>query len=176
MFRGSDEGYLWDQDPPSRDALAQTIALRDEIFAEFKEAWYQTYLLSLREHCRDLHQCKWQNKIKVGDVVLVKVPNKPRPYWLLGRVLELIVGHDNAVRSVKLKRGDRKVAHHSVNHLYPLQLTLTHTHRDDSSIVLSEAEQEFEESEDPQGESRSDDVALPLALDFIDKQGTSKSD
>ena len=32
MFRGSDEGYLWDQDPTSRDALAQTIALRDEIF------------------------------------------------------------------------------------------------------------------------------------------------
>ena len=91
MFRGSDEGYLWDQDPPSRDALAQTIALRDEIFAEFKEAWYQTYLLSLREHCRDLHQCKWQNKIKAGDVVLVKVPNKPRPYWLLGRVLLVMI-------------------------------------------------------------------------------------
>ena len=172
MFRDSDEGYLWEQDPPSRDTLVQTIALRDEVFAEFKEAWYQTYLLSLREHCRDLHQCKWQNKIKAGDVVLVKIPNKSRPYWLLGRVLELIIGHDNAVRSVKLKRGDGVVVHHSINHLYPLELTLTHTHRDGTSIVQNEPEHDAEETEDPQGESRSEDVALPLALDSGDEQGS----
>ena len=30
------------------------------------------------------------------------------------------------VRSVKLKRGDGVVTHHSINHLYPLELSLTH--------------------------------------------------
>lgn len=106
VFKEADEGYLWEQDPPSRDTLVQSITLRDEMFTDFKEQWYQTYLLSLREHCRDLHQCSWQNKVGAGNVVLVKIPNKSRPHWLLGRVLELIVRHDNAVRKVKLKRGD----------------------------------------------------------------------
>ena len=68
------------------------------------------------------------------------MPNKSRPYWLLGRVLELIVGHDDKVRSVKLKRGDGVIVHHSINHLYPLELSLTHNHRirvDDSPIDSS---------------------------------------
>ena len=52
--------------------------------------------------------------------------NKSRPYWVLGRVLELVRGHDDKVRSVKLKRGDGVVTHHSINHLYPLELSLTH--------------------------------------------------
>ena len=96
-------------------------------------------MLSLCEHCRDLHHCNRVNKIKAGDVVLIKTPNKSRPYWGLGRVWALIVGHDNAARSVKLKRGDGLVVHHSVNHLYQLKLSLTHAYRnsvnDHDSIV-----------------------------------------
>ena len=38
----------------------------------------------------------------------------------------MIRGHDDKVRSVTLKRGDGVVAHHSINHLYPLGLSLTH--------------------------------------------------
>ena len=86
--------------------------------------------LSLRENCKNLHERNWENKISAGDVVLVKMINKTRPYWLLGRVLELIVGHDGKVRSVKLKRGDGVIVHHSINHLYPMELSLTHNHRD----------------------------------------------
>ena len=41
-------------------------------------------------------------------------------------MLELVRGHDDKVRSVKLKRGDGVVIHHSINHLYPLELSLTH--------------------------------------------------
>ena len=44
-------------------------------------------------------------------------------------MLELVRGHDDKVRSVKLKRvkrDDGVVAHHSINHLYPLELSLTH--------------------------------------------------
>ena len=60
-------------------------------------------------------------------MVLVKLLNKSHPYWALGHVLELIRGHNDKVRSVKLKRGDGDVAHHSIiNHLYPLELSLTH--------------------------------------------------
>ena len=130
LFKGSEEGYLWDRDPPSQESLSEVLASRDEAFQNFREKWYTTYLLSLREHSRDLHQCNWVNKVKAGDVVLIKTPNKTRPYWLMGRVLELIVGHDNAVRSVKLKRSDGQVVYHSINHLYPLELSITHAYRD----------------------------------------------
>ena len=41
-------------------------------------------------------------------------------------MLELIRGHDDKLRSDKLKRGDGVVAHHSINRLYPLELLLTH--------------------------------------------------
>ena len=122
LLRQSEDGQLWDRDPPSREAFASTLSAR--------ELWYENYLLSLREHCRDLHQKNWEHKICAGDVVLVKMPNKSRPYWLMGRVMELVVGHDNKVRSVKLKRGDGVVVHHSISHLYPLELSLTHNHRD----------------------------------------------
>ena len=58
--------------------------------------------------------------------LFVKHPNKLRPYWLLGRTLELIRGDDDKVRSVKLKRGDGKIVIDSLKHLYPLELSLTH--------------------------------------------------
>ena len=80
----------------------------------------------MRETCKDLHQINWNNKISIDNIVLVKLLNKSRPYWVLGRVLELVRGHDDKVRSFKLKRGDGVVTHHSINHLYPLELSLTH--------------------------------------------------
>ena len=121
-----DEDPIWERDPTSRDNLIEALPSRDEMFSHFKELWYDIYLLSLRETCKDLHQINWNNKISINDIVLVKLLNKSRPYWVLGRVLELVRGHDDKVRSVKLKRGDGVVTHHSINHLYPLELSLTH--------------------------------------------------
>ena len=46
----------------------------------------------------------------------------------MGRILELIPGSDGKVRSVKLKRADGDIAHHSLNHLFPMELALTHDH------------------------------------------------
>ena len=63
----------------------------------------------------------------MNDVVLVKQVGKPRPFWLLGRVLEVIMGYDNKIRSVKLKLGSGQVSHYSVCHLYPLELAITHS-------------------------------------------------
>ena len=106
------------------------------MLSHFKELWCDSYLLSLRETCKDLHQFNWNNKISIDDIVLVKLLNKSRPYWVLGRVLELIRGHDDKVRSVKLKRGDGVVTHHSINHLYPLELSLTHNPHFQNSDVI----------------------------------------
>ena len=120
------EAPIWECDPMSRDTLVGTLSSRDELLAYFREQWYDNYLLSLRESCRDLHQVNWNDKIAIDDIVLVKMLNKSRPYWVLGRVLELVKGHDDKVRSVKLKRGDGVIVHHSINHLYLIELSLTH--------------------------------------------------
>ena len=46
----------------------------------------------------------------------------------MGRVLEVLPGDDGKVRSAKLQRADGHIAHHSLNHLYPMELALTHDH------------------------------------------------
>ena len=125
--------------PSSRDTLIDALSSRDELLSHIKKLWYNNYLLSLRELCRNPHQVNWEDKISVEDIVLVKLLNTSCPSWVLGHVLELIRGHDDKVRSVKLKRGDGAVAHHSTDHLYPLELSLTrnpHLQNNDSTQTL----------------------------------------
>lgn len=120
---------LCETEPPSRTEVVESINIRDELLTKFRELWYQEYLLSLREQCRDLHEIDFTNKVEVDEIVLIKHPNKTRPFWQLGRVTELVPGDDGKVRSVKIKRGDGSVGLHSVKLLYPLELSLTHNYR-----------------------------------------------
>lgn len=107
-------------DPPHRIKLIRSLELRDKFIDKFKRIWYNDYLLSLREvdaniggHCPP--------KVSVGEIVLIKSPIKSRPFWSLGKILRLIVGNDNQVRSaVVLKDGCEQI--HSLKHLFPLEL------------------------------------------------------
>ena len=92
----------------------------------FHRFFYDVYLLSLWEQCKDLYEYDFENKMKVGDIVLIKNSAKTCPYWPLGRVLNLNIGDDGNVRSVNLKKGDRSNHTHSIKHLYPMELSLTH--------------------------------------------------
>ena len=89
---------------PCRSGVIKSIEACDAMLTKFRELWYQDYLLSLREQWRDLHEINFQSKIGVDDVVLVKNPAKTRPFWLMRRVLELIMGNGNKGRSVKIKK------------------------------------------------------------------------
>ena len=117
----------WKQLPPSQQDLAITLITQGKVLETFRQLWYESYLLNLRQTSRNLYQSKWTNRIKIGDIVLIQTPNKPRPFWLLGRVMDVIVGHDNKIRSVLVKRGDGQTCHHSICHLYPLELSITHS-------------------------------------------------
>ncbi|GFU31915.1 bel12-ag transposon polyprotein [Nephila pilipes] len=46
---------------------------------------------------------KTEEKINVGDIVLIGTDDKKRLHWLLGRVLELFPGKDGIIRLVKLR-------------------------------------------------------------------------
>ena len=89
----------------------------------FKKLWYEKYLLSLRERSRNVYQTSWENKATVGDIVLIKTPNKSRPFWTLGKILELVMGYDNKVRSVRLRQGNGKIEYHSISNLYPFEIS-----------------------------------------------------
>ena len=155
-----DDRDICKSDPPSRLNVIKSIELRDTLLSKFKELWYDSYLLSLREQCKALHEVNYVNKIKVDDVVLVKIPNKSRPFWPLGRVIELVEGDDGKVRSVRLKRGDGAIQHHSIKHLYPLELTLTHAYQ--PQIPVDESDQSAFRAE------ALDDIATEVRAEALD--------
>ena len=43
-----------------------------------------------------------RNRIQIDDVVLIKSPLKPRPFWVLGTITELIPGNDGIVRAARV--------------------------------------------------------------------------
>jgi len=140
VLRTCDDVWVDDE---CQETLQTTLEKQEEAYEHFRRVWFETYLLSLREHSRNLYQSDWNNRIKVNDVVLIRHPSKPRPYWLLRRVLDLVLGHDNIIRSVRLKQGDGTIAHHSINNLYPLELSITHNPK-----FRDDAEKDEEGSED----------------------------
>ena len=107
---------------PSRQDILNSLIHRDEIFNAFSESWYKDYLLSLRESSRDLHQVEWDNAVQLGDIVLIEVPNKTRPFWPIGKVIELLPRNDECVRTVRLIKSDRSEGVYSISLLYPLEL------------------------------------------------------
>ena len=127
LFRDVEES-LCGRSPPGRTEVLDSIKIRDELFKDFRKVWYDTYLLGMRQLYKDLHQVKFENKIRIDEVVLIKDTKKKRQHWLLGRVVELLPGSDGKVRAVRLWRGDRRYAVHSLKHLYPVELAVTHSH------------------------------------------------
>ena len=157
LFKSENENLLASE-PPGRKQIVKTLEHREYLLKQFKELWYQEYLVSLRETCKDLHQIDFENKIQINDVVLVKgPPRQKRPFWHFGRVVELIPGYDHKVRAVKILKGDGAtgtIATHSLKHIFPMELSLTHTHQamePQGSLVPSDtagsAEPEMIESE-----------------------------
>ena len=135
----------------ARKVLIESLETRDNLLENFKQIWYNEYLLSLRDSFKDLHNDKFINQVKVGDIVLLKniQPDviKKRQHWSLARILELIHGSDGKVRSVKLLKGTadyqtrpRQPELHPINHLFPLELNITHLHR-----VPAPSSQEYED-------------------------------
>ena len=120
--------------------LDAMLRLRDELLDKFKTIWHQEYLSGLRNSYKNLRQENFKDVIKVGDVVLIKniQPKfiKSRQFWSLGRIVKLHVGSDGHFRSAAVLRGTadyrthkRELEVHPLNHLYPLELTVTHDHK-----------------------------------------------
>ena len=81
--------------------------------------WRSEYLTGLRERHKIIHGK--DNKLKVGDVVIIKGDERNRALWKIGIVDKLLPGKDDVVRAVRLRAG-KSFLERSVQHLYPLEL------------------------------------------------------
>ena len=86
------------------------------------------------------------SNFKIDQVVLVKVPNKPRPFWHLGRIIELLPGTDQEVRVCKVKKSDSSEVVTSVENLFPLELSLDQSNPNVNNVVQSNLLQNGRES------------------------------
>ena len=123
----------------------------------FKEIWFEEYLLGLQDTYKNLHDTKFKNRIRVGDIVLIRNPRQKRDQWILGRVLQLYPGNDGKVRSAKvLRSGDWEKGPllrslYSVNQLHPLELNITHEYEvpvTDEETFKQQLEAEVEPDQD----------------------------
>ncbi|CAL4193431.1 unnamed protein product [Meganyctiphanes norvegica] len=128
LFNNEDESLLTKK-PPARRAIINLLENRDNMLLNFKKLWYEEYLVSLRERFCDLHEVKFENRIKVDDIVLVKGKFKEKKiFWKLGRVQKIYPGDDGKVRSARVKASDGNISLRTINHLFPMELSLTHSH------------------------------------------------
>ena len=173
----------------ARKVLIQSLEARDSLLENFKDLWFNEYLLGLRDSFKDLHDEKFVNRIKVGDIVLLKniQPEfvKKRQHWSLARILELVHGSDGKVRSVKLLKGTedyrtrpRQPEVHPINHLYPLELNITHQPRvvipqskEYEDLVNMDINSEFDFSEESVNPEDFNDPA-----DIIETQASTLED
>lgn len=124
---------LWTSTPDdTHQQINRTLHEQQKLQDHYKNMWYSEYLLGLRENTRDIFQTNWEDKIAVGDVVLINTKNRPRMFWLMGRVLKLLHGDDGRVRQVLLKTSAGQTTRYSISHLYPLEIQSTHTGRNAS--------------------------------------------
>ncbi|GFU22393.1 bel12-ag transposon polyprotein [Nephila pilipes] len=103
------------------DQIGKTnIVLRwsyiQKVRENLKQRFKREYLGFLRSSVT-----KREDKINVGDIVLIGTDDKKRLHWLLGRVLELFPGKDGIIRLVKLRTEKGNVLR-PIQRLYPLEL------------------------------------------------------
>ena len=122
----TDSGGCPGMEPTSRSQLLDALSERKKLFNNFKELWNKEYLLSLRESFKDLHYMDFNNEIQVNDEVLIKNPAKTGPFWKIGRATELFQGNDGNICSARITRVDTSCENHNMQHLFPIELSLTH--------------------------------------------------
>ena len=83
--------------------------------------WTGEYMRALRERHQIKQGCR-ENRLAVGDVVIVKSEERNRNHWPLAIVTELYTGRDGVVRAAKLRKGKGHIER-AIQHLYPLELS-----------------------------------------------------
>ena len=107
-------------------SLTKKAQYHKRLLEQFTNSWKKEYLTSLRETSVFLYRPS-QEIIQVGDIVLLRNEGKPRAFWKLAKVTELVRGRDGAVRSAKIQcltnsREKTTELRRPIQHLVPLEL------------------------------------------------------
>ena len=105
---------------------ATLIALkhsREKMLQRYWQTWQSEYMLQLRSAHTVPNQR--QRPIQVGDVVLVQQDSCKRLLWRKALVVEKHFGRDGKVRSLTVRLANGNKVRRAVQHLYPLEVSLT---------------------------------------------------
>ena len=100
--------------------LSQVLNLRDYLHEEFKERWLTEYLVNLRE--KDRASFGRNKTWEKGEIALLKLPTKSRPFWPLVRIVDTYPDFEMVMRTVKVAKPDGSLVKVNVKHLIPLEL------------------------------------------------------
>ena len=128
-----DEFSLESYEPEEvREALLNSLSCREIIINKFNSVWFEIYLMSLK------HPFQGQSNPDDSNFKIdQKIPNKPRPFWHLSRIIELLPGTDQEVRVCKVKKSDSSEVVTSVENLFPLELSLDQFNLNVNNVVQS---------------------------------------
>ena len=111
------------------DQLTKRVKYLQTTMQQYWQRFHHVYLAELREHHMYVGKRKTndRNKLKVGDVVVVKGDTfTPRNSWKLGLVDSLVIGQDQHVRGANLitrsKEGRRSVVTRPLQKIVPFEI------------------------------------------------------
>ena len=91
---------------------------------KFVKKWRQDYLLNLQEKGVVGSNFQKSQQIKIGDVVILREDGTARSLWKLAKVIELLKGRDNMIRSARvqvLSKDKVTELRRPIQHLIPLE-------------------------------------------------------
>ena len=112
-------------EPPSQFKLLQSLSNINRLLKHFHELWNNAYSLSIRKNTKNSYEHRFDNKIDVDDIILIRHPQKSRPFWMLGRAVKVFKGDNNKIRSANVIRNG-STQHYSMNHFLFLRMLTAH--------------------------------------------------
>ena len=96
------------------------------VLNQFWKRWQREYLLELREaHRYSSGNSDASSAVSIGDIVLVH-DDKPRGFWRLARIENVITGRDGQIRGAILRvaseKGRSTTLQRPLQRLYPLEI------------------------------------------------------
>ena len=113
----------------TNQSLTKRAKYHTRLLKEFLRRWKNEYLLSLREVARTVHGSS-VNKLRVGDLVVLKKESTSRAFWKVAEIIELIQSNDGIVRAARIRvlsSDGKRVTElrRPIQHLVPLELSVT---------------------------------------------------
>jgi hypothetical protein len=114
-----------------REDLRELFVKGEKLVEEFWQRWSDDYLLNLRSRTRYDHKVGKTVSIQpeVDQVVIIKDPSLGRGKWRLGRIEELLYGHDNQIRSARVRLPSGRVVGRPIRLLSPVECNTEPSHQ-----------------------------------------------